>query len=370
MRLFCKCVFAAKVAECEAAHDATHAALAEQTAALQAAEAKVEESCRTVCKLMQAAEHERVATARVATARQREAARSSTVQRIPAGRTPLWRRGALFADAPAEPTLAALVPTGALASRVRAVESRAVSYVEYIGDGGFGTVALVRVRDILYARKQVRGDVRREDSPARLAREAELAASLSHDNIVAVRMVVTVAGQIDAVLFEYAARGSLSRVIQREASMPSVEKVRLSLGIACGLEHMHSQSPPVAHFDLKPENILVDASGCPKLTDFGLSREIAGHHTGFPGTPGFLAPEIVAQKAFSLPADVYSLGCVLVCVDTWDRRCMKDPAKWLHMLGTESDLRGIISVCMHHCPTDRPIIKVVRVRLTCKVSVP
>ena len=50
-------------------------------------------------------------------------------------------------------------------------------------------------------------------------------------------MVVTVAGQIDAVLFEYAARGSLSRVIQRDAAMPSVEKVRLSLGIACGLEH-------------------------------------------------------------------------------------------------------------------------------------
>ena len=56
--------------------------------------------------------------------------------------------------------------------------------------------------------------------------------------------------------------------------MPERCKVRVALGIAQGLEYMHTQSPPVAHFDLKPGNILLSDAGEPKICDFGLSREL------------------------------------------------------------------------------------------------
>ena len=43
-------------------------------------------------------------------------------------------------------------------------------------------------------------------------------------------------------------------------------KVGVALGIAQGLEYMHSQSPPVAHFDIKPGNILLSDAGVPKIS--------------------------------------------------------------------------------------------------------
>ena len=125
---------------------------------------------------------------------------------------------------------------------------------------------------------------------------------------------------------------------------------------------MHSQSPPVAHFDLKPGNIVIDATGCPKLIDFGLSRELARDPTGNPGTKGFKAPEIVAKQAFGLPADVYSYGCVVVCVSTW-KKCTI-PAEWLETLDPGSELSDVASSCMRRSPTERPSINVIRIRLS------
>ena len=128
-----------------------------------------------------------------------------------------------------------------------------------------------------YARKQIRPDRRGDGSPAKLATETLLAASLSHPHIVAVHSIVEVGGRVDAVLLGYAERGALSRVIKEEPAMSTLEKLRVGLGTAHALEHMHSLlSPPVAHLDIKPDNILIEASGNPKLSDFGLSREIRG----------------------------------------------------------------------------------------------
>ena len=89
----------------------------------------------------------------------------------------------------------------------------------------------------------------------------------------------------------------------------------------------------------------VQGPSCGSQVSLGIISELRGssasprmshhHHGCFPGTPGFLAPEIVAKREFGLRADVYSLGCVLVCVLTWARGC-KDPAQWLDRLETGS----------------------------------
>ncbi|GBG31623.1 Protein kinase, putative [Hondaea fermentalgiana] len=71
----------------------------------------------------------------------------------------------------------------------------------------------------------------------------------------------------------------------------------------------------VVHRDIKPENILIDARGHVKLVDFGLSTYHAKHMTldDFCGTPGFFAPEMLVDPAYSSETlDVWSLGCVLL----------------------------------------------------------
>ena len=79
------------------------------------------------------------------------------------------------------------------------------------------------------------------------------------------------------------------------------------------LEYLHKSG--VVYRDLKPENILIDSEGHIRLTDFGLSKsglkETNGRTESFCGTPEYLAPEIIRDKAYGYSVDWYSFGLVL-----------------------------------------------------------
>ena len=87
-------------------------------------------------------------------------------------------------------------------------------------------------------------------------------------------------------------------------------KKAVVLGVVKALQHMHRKG--VMHRDIKPENILLDSSNCARLADFGLSA-VEGEPLLFRccGTPGFVAPEIINESAYSKSCDVFSLGAVL-----------------------------------------------------------
>ena len=59
-----------------------------------------------------------------------------------------------------------------------------------------------------------------------------------------------------------------------QAPTPRREKLSIMLGIAKGIDFLHSLSPPVVHCDIKLRNICIRRDGSPCLVDFGLAKEL------------------------------------------------------------------------------------------------
>ena len=137
-----------------------------------------------------------------------------------------------------------------------------------IGHGGMATVYLARQLELdrLSALKELGGLNRPDPSFARrFVREAHMAGSLSHPNIVTVYDYLTHEGT-PYIAMEYLARGSLR---------PYVGKLSLAQlggvleGLLAGLARAHAAG--IVHRDLKPENLLVADEGQIKIADFGIA---------------------------------------------------------------------------------------------------
>jgi serine/threonine protein kinase len=79
--------------------------------------------------------------------------------------------------------------------------------------------------------------------------------------------------------------------------------------VASALSHMHRRG--VYHGDLKPHNIMLSKSGQIKLIDFGTAWLRGQDKSRVQGTPQFMAPEQVTEKAVNDRTDIYNLGATM-----------------------------------------------------------
>lgn len=149
---------------------------------------------------------------------------------------------------------------------------------------------------------------------SRFMREAQMAAQLTHPNIVPIYTVDEREGLVYFVMALVDGESLAARIAHRGA-MP-VDQVRTIIGeVADALEYAHRQG--VIHRDIKPDNILLDhATGRPMVTDFGIARAAAEESrltvTGMAvGTPAYMSPEqAMGERDVDGRSDIYSLGVV------------------------------------------------------------
>lgn len=85
----------------------------------------------------------------------------------------------------------------------------------------------------------------------------------------------------------------------------------IALGVAHGIEYLHSQGPYVSHGNIKSSNILLTKSYNARLSDFGLAH-IVGPSVVPTRVAGYRAPEVTDPRRVSQKADVYSFGVLLL----------------------------------------------------------
>jgi len=109
---------------------------------------------------------------------------------------------------------------------------------------------------------------------------------------------------------------SLAERLRRAGPLGPRAAVRIARDVARALEHAHARG--VVHRDVKPANVLLGPDGRPKLTDFGLVKDLDGRSrlsaTGqLLGTPGYWPPEQAEGRldAIGPRSDVYALGATL-----------------------------------------------------------
>ncbi|WP_371651982.1 MULTISPECIES: protein kinase domain-containing protein [unclassified Streptomyces] len=243
-----------------------------------------------------------------------------------------------------------------------------------LGAGGMGQVYLGRTRGgRLVAVKTVhehladdphyRERFRREAAAARAVTGAHTAPVLDADPDSPVPWLATA----------FLPGVTLSRAVAAGGALRPDAVRALGAALAEALTAIHAAG--LVHRDLKPSNVLVTADG-PRVIDFGIARAVDGQGLteagAIIGTPGYLAPELIAGDGppATAAADVFALGAVLAFAATGRtpfgtgtvaillfRTVHEEPE--LSGVTRSSGLRELVERCLGKDPEARPTVRTV-----------
>jgi eukaryotic-like serine/threonine-protein kinase len=164
---------------------------------------------------------------------------------------------------------------------------------------------------------------------ARFQREAQVLASLNHQNIAAIYGLEDSTDSTHALVMELVEGPTLAERIDA-GPIPLAEALPIATQIAEALETAHELG--IIHRDLKPANIKLRPDGTVKVLDFGLAKMIEtadgraanSNATYSPtislaatqagvilGTASYMAPEQARGRVVDKRADVWAFGVVL-----------------------------------------------------------
>ncbi|KAF7976507.1 hypothetical protein HWV62_6313 [Athelia sp. TMB] len=212
--------------------------------------------------------------------------------------------------------------------------------MDVIGNGSFGIIRKARrksdgLRKQIFARKELNFERMSERDRKQIVAEVNILKDLHHEHIVRYhdRYVDRDAG-ILYIMMEYCGGGDLSTVIKQaqKHNRPIPEDTiwlyfMQILQALCHCHHPNSHMRPgatgvegegskraqILHRDLKPDNVFLDENNTVKLGDFGLSKQLAqaSFANTYVGTPYYMSPELMQEKAYDSKSDIWSLGCLI-----------------------------------------------------------
>jgi len=217
---------------------------------------------------------------------------------------------------------------------------------EKIAEGGIGTV--YRAHHAMLRRptaiKLLRNQTANDEAIRQFEREVQITAELTDPHIVAVYDYGCSRDGTFYYAMEYLDGIDLERLVRDYGPQPVGRVVSVIRQVCDALAEAHGRG--LIHRDIKPANILLCERGrekdVAKVVDFGLVRrlDIDWDPTELAGTPGYLAPETIADFAkVGAPSDLYALGAV---------------AYYLLTGQTVFDAESFVSLCQQHLNDEPP----------------
>jgi serine/threonine protein kinase len=168
------------------------------------------------------------------------------------------------------------------------------------------------------------------------------------------------------IVMEYIKGEDLGKYIDRHGRLSEELALDWFQRIAEALDEGHGKN--LIHRDLKPKNILIRKDGKPILVDFGISRHASERDqtgTGLgAGTPAYMSPEQLENRAPTIRQDIYSFGATLYHAvegrppfqeENFPRLLVKVMSeKAPRAKRVSAELARRIESCLEKAPADRP----------------
>eukprot|EP01116_Phalansterium_solitarium_P021022 TRINITY_DN6399_c0_g1_i2.p1 TRINITY_DN6399_c0_g1~~TRINITY_DN6399_c0_g1_i2.p1 ORF type:complete len:531 (+),score=104.83 TRINITY_DN6399_c0_g1_i2:286-1878(+) len=232
---------------------------------------------------------------------------------------------------PADQVLSAtgkLVPKGSsafsnLKERVPEIKSEEIEVLQEISGGCFGTVYRGKCRGQTVAVKKLLKQDLDERTLEEFRKEVDIMTQMRHPKVVLFMGACTEPGKL--MMVSELLQGSLYDLLRKNKDISLVQRIKFCKDTAAGMAWLHGARPQIIHRDLKPQNLLIDEHWNIKVCDFGLSaikpRNVKIRDgKNIPGTPLWMAPEVLLGKEVDDKADVYSFGIVM-----WEIITGKEP---------------------------------------------
>jgi len=229
--------------------------------------------------------------------------------------------------------------------------------LDRLGQGGAGVVWRVRDQRLGVDRALKWVPAVSRVLADRLLREAKVAATVSHPNVMPVHDVFPLKEGVALVMD--LALGSLQDWVDAHGHVPAPLACEALSGVLSALAQLHEMG--IVHRDIKPSNLLIAPDGRVLLADFGVAQVAFDPQTltrtgAIIGTDVFMAPEQrLDPRTVGHRADIYSVIATLLWITTGELPIdLSHPSRRDELLAkVDPVLRGIIYRGSAYRPDER-----------------
>ncbi|XP_061627369.1 calcium/calmodulin-dependent protein kinase type 1D-like [Phyllopteryx taeniolatus] len=183
-------------------------------------------------------------------------------------------------------------------------------FIEELGSGAFSEVFMVREKKTgrTFAMKCIK---KQQSKDVNLENEIGVLRRIQHENVVAMEDFYESQTYFYLVMQHVSGGELFDRILDRGV-YSEMDASRVIRQVLHAVSYLHHND--IVHRDLKPENILYyspEENSKIMISDFGLSKMLdKGVMSTACGTPGYVAPEVLAQKPYSKAVDCWSIGVI------------------------------------------------------------